>query len=424
MTALATRATEVEPLSRNRGFQLLWLGEGVSVLGNATSFVLLPLLAVVAFDAGPGFMGALATAAWLPWLVIGLPAGAWVDGLPARAVMIAADLVSAAAYASVPLAWWLDVLTLGQLLMVALIGGVATVFFRTAYSVFLPQVVAREHLEPANGRLFGTESAMQVAGPGVGGLLAQWFTAAFGILLDAVSFLVSAACLWRIRPRHEAPRDTAATASLRTRIAEGVAFVRRDRYLPWLTVIGGLANLGHTGMGALLVLFLVRDLDLDPSGVGLVMATGSSGGLVGAIFATRLSRRIGSGYASTLLLLGAGFPGLLVPLASPGTGVALVAIGLFLAGMFVVAGNVVRGAWRQRYIPARLMGRVITTTQLVNFGTMPVAGVLAGWLGTHLGVRATIGVMAVVILVAALIVLVSPLRGLRDLPEAEQPAGC
>jgi hypothetical protein len=146
MTALATRATEVEPLSRNRGFQLLWLGEGVSVLGNATSFVLLPLLAVVAFDAGPGFMGALATAAWLPWLVIGLPAGAWVDGLPARAVMIAADLVSAAAYASVPLAWWLDVLTLGQLLVVALIGGVATVFFRTAYSVFLPQVVAREHL--------------------------------------------------------------------------------------------------------------------------------------------------------------------------------------------------------------------------------------------------------------------------------------
>ena len=165
---------------------------------------------MLAFDAGPGFMGALATAAWLPWLLIGLPAGAWVDGLPARGVMIAADLVSAAAYASVPLAWWLDVLTLGQLLLVALVGGVATVFFRTAYSVFLPQVVAREHLEPANGRLFGTESAMQIAGPGVGGLLAQWFSAAFGILLDAVSFLVSAACLWRIRPRTEPPGDRGA----------------------------------------------------------------------------------------------------------------------------------------------------------------------------------------------------------------------
>ena len=154
------------------------------------------------------------------------------------------------------------------------------------------------------------------------------------------------------------------------------------------------------------------------------MAVGSSGGLVGAIFATRLSRRIGSGYASTLLLLGAGVPCLLVPIATPGSGVALVALGLFLVGMFVVAGNVVRGAWRQRYVPARLMGRVITTTQLVNFGTMPVAGVLAGWLGTHLGVRETIAVMAVVILGASLLVLASPLRGLRDLPEPELPDDC
>jgi predicted MFS family arabinose efflux permease len=424
MTALETAASGIPPLSRNRGFNLLWLGEGVSVLGNATSFVLLPLLAVVAFDAGPGWMGALATAAWLPWLVIGLPAGAWVDGLPARGAMIAADLVSAAAYASVPVAWWLDVLTLGQLLLVALIGGVATVFFRTAYAAFLPQVVAREHLEPANARLFGTESAMQIAGPGVGGLLAQWFAAAFGLLLDALSFLVSAVCLWRIKPHTPATTSNAPPAPLRKRIGEGVAFVRSDRYLPWFTGIGGLANLGHTGIGALLVLFLVRDLDLDPSGVGLVMAVGSSGGLVGALFATRVSRRIGSGYASTVLLLGAGVPSLLVPLATPGAGVALVALGMFLAGMFVVAGNVVRGAWRQRYVPARLMGRVITTTQLVNFGTMPVAGVLAGWLGTQLGVRATIAVMAVVILGASLLVLVSPLRGLRDLPEAEQPGDC
>jgi MFS family permease len=201
MTALGTAAPAIPPLARNRGFQLLWVGEGVSVLGNATTSVLLPLLAVLAFDAGPGWMGALAAAAWLPWLVVGLPAGAWVDGLPARGVMIAADLVSAAAYASVPVAWWLDVLTLGQLLVVALVGGVATVFFRTAYAAFLPQVVAPAQLEPANARLFGTESAMQVAGPGLGGLLAQWFSAAFGILLDALSFLVSAACLWRIRPQ-------------------------------------------------------------------------------------------------------------------------------------------------------------------------------------------------------------------------------
>ena len=386
--------------------------------------MLLPLLAVLAFDAGPGAMGALATAAWLPWLLIGLPAGAWVDGLPARAVMIASDLVSAVAYASVPLAWWLDVLTLGQLLLVALVGGAATVFFRTAYSAFLPQVVEPEHLEAANGRLFGTESAMQIAGPGVGGLLAQWLTAAFGILLDALTFLFSAVCLWRIGPSNAGPSITAPTTSLRTRIGEGVSFVRRDRYLTWLTGIGGVANLGHTGLGALLILFLVRDLRLDPSGIGLVMAIGSSGGLLGAIVATRISRRIGSGRAFALFMLGAGFPCLLVPLATPGLGVAMVPLGLFLVGIFVVAGNVVRGAWRQRYVPIRLMGRVVTTTQLVNFGTMPVGALLAGGLGATLGVRETIAVMAVVIMASSLLFLLSPFRGLRDLPSPVSPEGC
>jgi predicted MFS family arabinose efflux permease len=385
--------------------------------------VLLPLLAVVAFGAGPGWMGALATAAWLPWLVIGLPAGAWVDRLPARGVMIGADLVSAAAYASVPLAWVLDVLSLTHLVVVAFVGGIATVFFRTAYAVFLPQVVPPAQLEDANGRMFGTESAMQIAGPGLGGLIAQWLSAALGLLLDALSFVVSALCLWRIRPDRPAPTRSA-PAPLVARIREGVDFVRHDRYLPWFTAIGGLSNLGLTGFGALLVLFLVQDLELDPSGVGIVMMAGGSGGLLGALVAARISRRIGSGRASTVLLLGSGAPALLLPLASPGVGVALVVAGLFLVGAFVVAGNVVRGAWRQRYVPVHLMGRVITTTQLVNFGTMPIAGVLAGWLGAQLGIRETIAVMAGVHAAATLIILFSPLRGLRDLPSPVSENGC
>lgn len=416
MTALATGTRPAGPLSRNRGFNLLWLGEGVSVLGNATTSVLLPLLAVVAFGAGPGWMGALATAAWLPWLVIGLPAGAWVDRLPARGVMIIADLVSAAAYVSVPLAWFLDLLTLQHLVVVAFTGGVSTVFFRTAYAVFLPQVVAPEQLEDANGRLFGTESAMQIAGPGLGGLLAQWLSAAVGLLLDAATFLVSAVCLWRIRPDRPTPTHSATPARLRTRIREGIDFVRHDRYLSWFTVIGGLSNLGLTGFGALMVLFLVQDLGLDPSGVGVVMMAGGSGGLLGALVAARISRRIGSGRASTVLLLGSGMPALLIPLAAPGAGVGLVVAGLFTVGCCVVAGNVVRGAWRQRYVPAHLMGRVITSTQLVNFGTMPVAGILAGWLGSALGIRETIAVMAAVHATASLLILASPFRALRVLP--------
>jgi predicted MFS family arabinose efflux permease len=424
MTTLATAAPPIPPLSRNRGFNLLWFGEGVSVLGNATTSVLLPLLAVIAFDAGPGWMGAIATATWLPWLVIGLPIGAWVDRLPARAVMICADLLSAAAYASVPVAWALDRLTLAQLVGVALAGGVATVFFRTAYVVFLPQVVDPAHLEPANARMFGTESAMQITGPGLGGLIGQLLTAAFGLVIDAVSFLVSAICLWRIRPTRPVPERPEPASRLGAQIREGVDWVRRDLYFPWLTVIGGLSNLGLTGMSALMVLYLVDDLGLDPSEVGIVMMAGSSGGLLGALLATRASRRLGSARALVLLKLGGGVPALLVPLAWPGAGAAMVVGGLFLVGVFVVAGNVIRGAWRQRYVPAHLMGRVVTTTQVVNFGTMPIAGLLAGWLGSTLGVRETIAVMAAVNAAASLLILLSPLRGLRDLPSPAAPEGC
>ncbi len=420
-TPAAPALPKAVTLRHNREFQLLWLGEGVSVLGNATTAVLLPLLAVVGFGAGPGWMGALTAAAWLPWLVVGLPAGAWVDRMRPRPVMIVSDLAAAALLASIPVGHVLGVLTLGQLFVVALGSGVCTVFFRTAYVKLIPDVAGEGQLESANARLFGTESAMQVIGPGVGGLLVQWFSAAFGLLLDSVSFVVSALCLWRIRPADTGgPAVPAGVGARRTplgeQIREGVRFVRGDRYARWLTVIGGVSNLGLTGYASLLVLFLVRDLGLSASRVGLVLAVGSVGGLLGSLVATRLARRLGSGRASTVLLLCGGPPALLVPLARPGWRVGVLVLGLTLVGVCVVAGNVVRSAWRQRYVPRELMGRVVTTMQMVNFGTMPVAGVLAGWMGSHVGVRATIAIMAAVHAGACLSILASPFRGLRELP--------
>lgn len=404
------------PLRRNRAFGLLWLGEGVSVVGNATTSTLLPLLAVTQLDAGPGWMGLIAAATWLPWLVIGLPAGAWVDRLAPRRVMIVANLVSAAALGSLPVAFAAGVLTLGHIVAAGLVGGTCTVFFRTAYQVFLPEVVPADQLESANARLFGTESAANVAGPGLGGLLAQWVTAAAGIALDAVTFLWSAVCLWRIRLPRTAPAPDRVAEPLLARIREGVDLVRRDRYIPWFVGIGGLSNFGLTGYGALIVLFLVRDLDLTEAGVGAVLAVAGGGGVVGAVVAPYLSRRLGSGRASTVLLLLCGPVALLVGAGRPGWGVVVTAAGGFLTGLFVVAGNVVRNAWRLRYVPAGLRGRVMTVMQVVNFGTMPVAGVVAGWLGGELGVRETILVMAAIHCLASTSILLSPLARLRDLP--------
>ncbi|GAA4730849.1 MFS transporter [Pedococcus ginsenosidimutans] len=378
----------------------------------------------MAFDAGPGWMGLLTAAAWAPWLVIGLPAGAWVDRQPARRVMVASDLVAAAVLASVPLAWALGRLTLLHVVLAALGNGACTVFFRAAYPALVRRVAPQAQQEQAFARLFGTESAMQVAGPGVGGLLAQLGSAALGLAVDAASFLVSAVCLARLRLPPAPPADTLPVAPLRTRIREGVDYIRGDRLLRFFTVLGGVSNFGLTGYGALLVLFLVRELHLAPAAVGAVMATGSIGGFLGAAVATRVSARLGSARALVWLQVLAGPTALLLPLATRGAGLALFVLGQLLVGTAVVAGNVIRGAWRNRYVPESMVARQVTTAQVVNLGTMPLAGLAAGWLGTAVGLRPTIALMAAIHAVACLAMLWGPLRGQRDLPErAGQPTG-
>jgi MFS family permease len=404
------------------GFGLFWFGEGISLLGNATSSVLLSLLAVVHLQAGPGWMGALTASAWLPWLLIGIPAGAWVDRRCPRRVMIAADLVAAATLFSVPVAWWLDALALPQLLLVAFAGGVCTVFFRPAYVKLLPLIVPPQGLESANARMFGTESAAQIAGPGVAGLLARLGSAILGMVFDALSFVVSALCLWRLRPAGPAGVTTAAGSSvpaerLASRIRQGVRLVVHDPAIRTFTVLGGLSNFGLTGFGALLMLFWARELTVPGQLIGLLLMIGSAGGVLGATLATPLARRLGNGRASTVLLLLSGPAALLIGLPSGHRGLWLSVLGLAVMDAAVVAGNVLRGAWRQRYVPGELVARVTTCTQVVNFGTMPFAALVAGWLGSMLGVRAAILVLATVHALACAGVLLTPIGRRRQLPQ-------
>lgn len=397
-------------------FRLFWAGEAVSLLGTSTSSVFLPLVAVVALHATPAAMGLLTACVWLPWLVVGLPAGAWVDRLQPRTVMIAADVVAAAAAVTVPVAWLLGRLGIAQLVGVALVSGTCTVFFRSAYPRLVSSVVADDDAATAYGRLTGTESFMQVAGPGLAGAVLTVLHAALGVALDAVSFLVSAACLRRMP--HVAPDPTPA-APLRTRIASGLRTTARDPMLRFGTLMGGASNFGLTGYQTLLVLFLVRQVHLSSSLVGVLLALGSVGGVLGAVLAPRFALRVGSARALRLCQVAGGPVALLVPLAGGATGVlaaALVVTGLMGVGLGVVGGNVVRSAFNQGYIPDPIRARLVTSGALVNYGTMPLAAVTSGWLATAHGLVPAMTVMAGIHAVACLSVLVGPYRSGRDLP--------
>ncbi|HVU92924.1 MAG TPA: MFS transporter [Jatrophihabitans sp.] len=409
------------PLLRVPDFRRLWIGETTSALGSSVTSVALPLVALTTLHAGVFPVSLLSAAAWLPWLLIGLPAGAWVDRLPRRPVMMACDAASMALFASVPVAAALDALTMTQLLAVALASGTAKVFFSTAYRAYQPSLLPGERLVEANSRLQAAESAAQVGGPGLGGVLAQVFGATNGLLADAASFAVSLACLRRIGATESVPRRP--RRSLRAEIAEGLRFVRHDRLLRLLMVFGGTANLVLTGFGAIQVAFLVRAVGLGPAAVGVLLAFGSIGGVIGASLAPALGRRFGTARALLLGKVGSAPAGLLIPLAGPGPRVALFAAGAFVLIGGIVAGNVISGGFMQAYCPPELMGRVTTTMQVVNFGAIPVGAVVGGVLADALGYRPALWLLLGGFVLSGAILLNSPLRRWRDLPiAASRPA--
>jgi MFS family permease len=322
-------------LLRQRSFRLLWFGETISQLGNAMAVVGVPLVAVIVLHASVVAVGVLAAAGWLPWLVIGLPAGAWVDRWPARRVMIACDLVSAVLYASVPVTAWAGVLTTWLVVAVQLAGGAASVLFMTAYQVYLPSLVAPGELIEGNTKMQGSASAAAFAGPGLAGLAAQLAGAVTALLGNALSFLVSAACLLAVRPAHRGrPEDRAGAgrpATLRREIADGLVLVLRDPFLRQLSAFWAAANLALTGYAALLVVFLVRVIGLAPGSVGLLTAVPGAGGILGALLTGRITARLGTA-RGLLLSTWCAIPfGLLIPLTAPGWRLGFYVVGALTA---------------------------------------------------------------------------------------------
>ncbi|MGW4688898.1 MFS transporter [Streptomyces sp. NPDC004244] len=405
-------------LVRQHDFGLLWFGETVSRFGSSISAVAMPLVAVVTLQAGTMWVSVLAAAAWLPWLLFGLSAGAWVDRVRRRPLMIACNLGSLALLASVPVAAWLDALTLAHLLAVALLTGCASVLFSIAYRVYLPSVVAKEDLPEANAKLQGSESVAQLGGQGVGGLLAQAFGAVTGLLANGATFLVSTLCLIAIRDREPHPGKPAAPTRLRHEIREGLHHTLRDPYLRLLTAYGAVTNLLLTGCHAILTVFLVRELGVGEGAVGWLLASGGVGGLLGALVATPTARRFGSARGMLLCKLVTAPLGLLIPLAGEGWRVTLLALGLAGLSVGVVCGSVIQGAFRQAYCPPELLGRITASHSVANYGSVPVGALLGGVLGTAIGLRPTLWLLTAGLAASSLLLVVRPLGGRRDLPTA------
>ncbi|MEU4565949.1 MFS transporter [Micromonospora sp. NPDC023956] len=402
-------------LLREPDFRRFFAATVAGQLADRFVFLALPLVAIVWLEADEFEVGVLTAMTTAGSLLIGLPAGAWVDRWRKRTIMVNTDLLRAVLLLLVPLAWWADALTIWLLFAVALAHGLLTVLFDVGYTSYLPALVGREHLVEGNAKIAAVRSAVSISGPGVAGPLVAWLGAPLTLVVSCAGMLLSALGVLRIRTPELRPPGGASRRLVRE-VAEGLRFVLGHPLLRPMLITDGIFSLFLVTYQTMLLVFLSRHLGLGSFGIGLVLSVMACGGFTGALLARRLIARIGSGPAVWLAPLCTAPSAALMPMARPGWLLWLAMTGLALVSAGGVVRLIAQVGLQQAVTPDRLLGRMSATVRFVQWGSMPIAGLLGGTLGGLLGAPAVLWIGAAGMTVAFLPALLSPLRATRELP--------
>jgi MFS family permease len=408
-------------LWRHGDFLKLWSAETISQFGSQVGGLALPLVAILVLDASAFTVAALATVDFLPFILFTLPAGVWVDRLPRRPILIVGDFGRFALLATVPIAYMADALTLAQLFVVGFLVGTFQVLFDVAYMSYLPSLVEREQIIEGNSKFEISRSAAQVTGPGLGGALVEILTAPWAVFADALSFLGSGLFLLRIRQREEPPVPVAADGTrpgFKAELKEGLGFVLGNRNLRAQAGCTATSNFFFSVAFSIVIVFAVRELDLSPGVIGVILSIGALGSLTAAFTAMRISRRFGIGPTTIAVTLVQGPAGLLIAFAPVGYAAVPFFVAAQLAlGFAIVTYNIVQVSYRQAICPTRLQGRMNSAMRFVVWGTIPLGTLTGGALATWIGLRETIAIGAIGGGLAFLWILFSPQRHLHEMPE-------
>jgi MFS family permease len=404
-------------LWQHRDFLKLWVGQTVSELGTVVTRTAVPLVALLVLGAGPWELAVLVIVTSAGVLLVGLFAGAWVDRLRRRPLLIWDDFIRAALLLSIPVAFALGALRIEQLYVVMFLESCLGALFDAAYPAYLPTLIGRDRLVEGNSRLATSSSIAEIGGPGFAGALVQVVSAPFAILVDAVSFVVSALSLLMIRspepPRP--PRET--TTRIVHEIAEGLRVVRRHAIVFPLAARSVPAHVFGAFYGVLYSIYLLRELHLDPFLLGIVISAGGVGSLVGSLFASRVVNALGIGRALVGTAIAASVLGVLTPLAQGP--VALAALMVFLPqligdGLQTIEG-VAERSLIQGVVPDRVLGRVNATLDVVSHGIgYPLGALVAAFIAEQIGVRGAIAIGWAGMALSILWVVFSPVPRLRS----------
>ena len=402
----------VPALLLDPAFRRYWSAQTISMFGDQISSIAMPLAAVLVLKASAAQMGVLTALQWLPSLLFGVHAGAWIDRRGhRRATMILADLGRFVLLTTVPIAYVSGLLTLGQLYGVAFLAGILTVVFNVSDSTLFVALVNADRYVEGNSLIYGSRALSFVGGPSVGGVLVQWLMAPFAVAADAVSFLGSALLLRQVHADEPPPADPTDRS-----LVAGARFIARAPIVRACLCAAATINLFTFGFLALLVLYAVRELHVAPGALGLVLGAGAVGGLLGAAETKRLVEAIGLGRAALFGCLVYTLPLMLVPLAGGPRPVILGMLFLaeFVSGVGVMVLDITFGSIFAALIPDPMRARVTGAFQAVNWGTRPIGALAAGALATLVGLRPTLWLAAGGATLSCLWLLPSPLPRLRS----------
>lgn len=404
-------------------FVRLWAAQTVSTFGSLISRTALPFVAILVLDARPFQVAMIGVAGLVPAFLVGLIAGAWVDRLRRRPILIAADLGRAVTVAIVPVCALLDVLSIEIVYVVAALTSILSVFFDVAYQSYFPSLVRRDELVEGNSKLTASASVAEFSAFSIGGWLVQWLTAPYAMVVDAVTFLWSAIFVSRIKQDEPAPTTEEDREPILHEIHAGLRFVTRHPVLRALGTSTAIFALSGEMFGAVFMFYVASDLDFQPGILGVIFAVGGFASLIGAVTTERLTRRVGVGPALIVALPMIAIGRLLVVLAvdSSWVAIALLVGQQFVTDPFWTTYEITHVSLRQSITPDRWQGRMNASLRSVDFGGMLLGALIGGWLGDGIGARSTLLIASLITLLAAIPLLVPAVRKLKAAPVTLTP---
>jgi len=408
----------VDGLWHHRDFMRLWAGQTVSQLGSTITREALPYTAILALHTTALQMGLLGAASAAPLLLIGLFAGVWVDRLRRRPILIATDVGRALLLLSIPLAYLLGWLRIEQLYVVAALVGILSVFFDVAYTAFLPALVDRNQLVEGNSKLGMSGALAEIAGPPIGGALVQLISGPVTVLLDALSYVFSAFVLLRIRAVEPPPAPPAAQPQVWSELVDGLRAVRGNPLLRAIAVGSAISSFFGWFFGAIYGLYALNELGLSPLVLGLTVACGGIGSLLGAVLVGPTTRRFGLGWATigALLLHTAGSSLIWLAGGLPSIAVFLMIAAQIIGDLGQTLALINKVSLTQTITPDRILGRVNASMYVLSQGVGTLGLLVGGVLGALIGLRPTVAVALLGSLVGTIWLLCSPLRHLHGMP--------